>query len=44
MKTLLLVEDENLIRQGVRSMIERCGVDIENIIECSIGEAALVFL
>ena len=33
MKTLLLVEDEKLIRQGVRSMIERSGVEIENIIE-----------
>ena len=31
MKTLLLVEDEKLIRQGVRSMIERSGVEIENI-------------
>ena len=34
MKTLLLVEDEKLIRQGIRSMIERSGVDIEEIIEC----------
>ena len=38
MKTLLLVEDEKLIRQGIRSMIERSGVDIEEIIECNNGE------
>ena len=44
MKTLLLVEDEKLIRQGVRSMIERSGVEIENIIECNNGEAALEIL
>ena len=44
MKTLLLVEDEKLIRQGIRSMIERSGVEIENIIECNNGEAALEIL
>ena len=44
MKTLLLVEDEKLIRQGMRSMIERSGVDIEEIIECNNGEKALEVL
>ena len=44
MKTLLLVEDEKLIRQGIRSMIERSGVDIEEIIECNNGEKALEVL
>lgn len=44
MKTLLLVEDEKLIRQGIRSMIERSGVPIEEIIECNNGEAALKVL
>lgn len=41
MKTLLLVEDEKLIRQGIRSMIERSGVDIEEIIECNNGEKSI---
>ena len=44
MKTLLLVEDEKLIRQGIRSMIERSGVDIEEIIECNNGEKELEVL
>lgn len=41
MITLLLVEDEKLIRQGIRSMIERSGVLIDEIIECNNGESAL---
>ncbi|OON96416.1 MAG: hypothetical protein ATN36_05595 [Epulopiscium sp. Nele67-Bin005] len=41
MQTILLVEDEKLIRQGLRSMIERSGVEVENIIECSNGKDAL---
>ena len=44
MRTLLLVEDEKLIRQGIRSMIERSGVEIDEIIECNNGEAALEVL
>lgn len=44
MKTLLLVEDEKLIRQGIRSMIERSDVEVEEIIECNNGEAALEIL
>lgn len=44
MKTLLLVEDEKLIRQGIRSIIERAEVEIEEIIECNNGEAALEIL
>lgn len=44
MKTLLLVEDEKLIRKGIRSMVERSGVVIEEIIECNNGEAALEVL
>lgn len=44
MNTLLLVEDEKLIRQGIRSMIERSGVKIEEIIECNNGETALEIL
>lgn len=44
MRTLLLVEDEKLIRKGIRSMIERSGVEIDEIIECNNGEAALEVL
>lgn len=44
MKTLLLVEDEKLIRQGIRSMVERSDVEIEEIIECNNGEMALEVL
>lgn len=43
-RTLLLVEDEKLIRQGIKSMIERSAVDVEEIIECSNGEKALEIL
>ena len=44
MRTLLLVEDEKLIRKGIRSMIERSGVVVEEIIECNNGQAALEIL
>lgn len=44
MRTLLLVEDEKLIRKGIKSMIERSGVEIDEIIECNNGEAALEVL
>lgn len=44
MRTLLLVEDEKLIRKGIRSMIERSGVAVEEILECNNGEAALEIL
>lgn len=41
MKTLLIAEDEKIIRQGLKAMIERSGVDVEEILECSNGEEAL---
>lgn len=41
MQTLLIVEDEKLIRQGIKVMVQRSGVPIDNILECSNGEAAL---
>lgn len=41
MKTVLVVEDEKLIRQGIKTMIQRSGVPVEMIIECNNGEAAL---
>ncbi|MBO7599819.1 MAG: response regulator, partial [Lachnospiraceae bacterium] len=44
MKTLLIVEDEKLIRQGICTMVRRSGVPIELILECSNGEDALNIL
>ena len=44
MKTLMIVEDEKLIRQGIKSMVLRSGVDVEEIIECNNGLAALEIL
>ncbi|MCM1107369.1 MAG: response regulator [Blautia sp.] len=44
MKTVLIVEDEKFIRQGIRTMIQRSGVPVEVLMECSNGEAALEVL
>lgn len=41
MKTLLIVEDEKMIRQGLKAMVKRSGVKIEQILECKNGEEAL---
>lgn len=41
MKTVLIVEDEKLIRQGIKAMIQRSGVPVDIIMECSNGEMAL---
>lgn len=41
MKTVLIVEDERLIRKELRIMAERSEVPIGNIIECASGEEAL---
>ncbi len=40
MKKVLIAEDEKLIRAGIRTMIQRSGVEIEEIIETNNGEAA----
>ncbi|MCM1122205.1 MAG: response regulator [Eubacterium sp.] len=40
MKTVLIVEDEKMIRQGIRAMIQRSGVPVEVIMECGNGEMA----
>lgn len=40
MKTLLIVEDEKLIRQGIRTMVTRSGVPVNIIIECANGAEA----
>ena len=44
MKTLLIVEDEKMIRQGIATMARRCKVSIENILECRNGVEALEIL
>ena len=44
MKTVLIVEDEKLIRHGLKTMIMRSGVPVETVIECSNGEMALKIL
>lgn len=44
MKTVLIVEDEKLIRQGIKSMVQRSGVPVEVILECSNGQMALEIL
>jgi YesN/AraC family two-component response regulator len=41
MNTLLIVEDEKKIRQGIRTMALRSGVKIDRIMDCSDGEKAL---
>lgn len=44
MHTLLIVEDEKMIRQGIKAMIQRSGVPVDVILECSNGEMALMIL
>lgn len=44
MKTVLIVEDEKLIRAGIKTMVQRSGVPVEVIIECANGEAAMEVL
>lgn len=44
MKTLLIVEDEKMIRQGIATMAKRCRVPIETILECRNGVEALEIL
>ncbi len=44
MNTVLIAEDEKMIRQGIRTMILRSGVPVNSVIECGNGEAALEIL
>lgn len=44
MHTLLIVEDEKMIRQGIKAMVQRSGVQIDTILECGNGEMALDIL
>jgi YesN/AraC family two-component response regulator len=43
-KTVLIVEDEKMIRQGLRVMIQRSGVPVEQVLECNNGLRALEIL
>ena len=44
MKTVLIVEDEKMIRQGIKMMIQRSGIPVEIIMECNNGVMALEIL
>lgn len=44
MHTLLIVEDEKMIRQGIKAMVQRSGVPVDVILECGNGEMALDIL
>jgi len=44
MKTVLIVEDEKMIRQGIKTMIQRSGIPVEVIMECNNGIMALEIL
>ncbi len=44
MQTLLIVEDEKMIRQGIKAMVQRSGVPVDIILECSNGVDALNLL
>lgn len=44
MKTVMIVEDEKIIRQGIRAIVSRLSVPVEEIIECKNGEEALEIL
>lgn len=44
MHSLLIVEDEKMIRQGIKAMVQRSGVAVDVILECSNGEMALEIL
>lgn len=41
MKTVLIVEDEKMIRQGIKTMVQRSGVPVEVVMECNNGQMAL---
>lgn len=41
MKSLLVVEDDRMIRQEICTIVRRCGVPVDIVLECSNGESAL---
>lgn len=44
MMRVLVVEDEKLIRQGIKTMIQKSSVQVEEVLECKNGEEALAIL
>lgn len=44
MNTVLIVEDEKMIRQGIKTIIQHSGVPVNVIIECNNGQMALEIL
>lgn len=44
MKTLLIAEDEKMIRSGLKAMVKRSGAKVEEILECQNGEEALAII
>nr|MCR5157272.1 response regulator [Butyrivibrio sp.] len=44
MRTVMVVEDEKLIRQGIATMIKRTGVPVDEVIECPNGVKAMEVL
>ena len=44
LKRLLIVEDEKMIRQGIKVMVKRSDVKVEEILECKNGEEAFQIL
>ena len=44
MNTLLIVEDDKMTRQGIKAMVQRSDVPIQNIMECNNGQIALEIL
>lgn len=44
MKRVVIAEDEKLIRQGIKAMVERSEVPVEEIMECKNGEEALEYI
>jgi len=44
MNTVLIVEDEKMIRRGIKTMIQRSGVPVDMIMECNNGLMAMDIL
>lgn len=44
MKALLIAEDEKQIRRGIRAIVERSGLPVEEVLECKNGLEALAVL
>ena len=40
MKSLLVVEDDRMVRQEICSIVRQCGVPVDIVLECSNGESA----